>query len=74
MKKTLVIFFALLLFAGTAGAQIFQSPYKKAVGRAEKKNADLLKGGYDFVIDPIEQVPTKTSRATVANQTNWGLS
>lgn len=55
-----------------ANAQIF-NPHKRALNKAEKKAAQELKGGADFVIDPIEQVPTKrTSRMSIAAQTNWG--
>ncbi len=71
MRKLLLIA-ALAIIANTANAQIFNA-HKRALNNAEKRAQDALKGGADFVLDPIEQVPVgKTSRLTIAAQTNWG--
>lgn len=71
MRK-LILLAAIALLATTADAQIFNA-HKRALNNAEKRAQDALKGGADFVLDPIEQVPVgKTSRLTIAAQTNWG--
>ena len=62
-----------MLCSLSAQAQIFNA-HKRALNKAEKKAGEALKGGADFVIDPIEQVPTRrTSRNVSATaQTSWG--
>ena len=71
MKKLLI--FTLVLCSLSAQAQIFNA-HKRALNKAEKKAGEALKDGADFVIDPIEQVPTRrTSRNVSATaQTSWG--
>jgi len=71
MKK-IILLLAASLTISTADAQIF-NPYKRALNKAEKQAGEALKGGADFVIDPIESVPVgKTDRLSIAAQTNWG--
>jgi len=71
MRKLLfTLIFAVV--ALSADAQIFNK-YKRNLNRAEDKAGEALKGGADFVLDPIETVPkNKTSRLSISAQTNWG--
>ena len=72
MRQTLFILL-LSLFATAVSAQITLNPHKRNLNKAEKRNGDALRGGADFVIDPIEQVPVKRNRnASAASQSNWG--
>ena len=71
MKKHIILSM-LLLCAGMVNAQIFDA-HKRALNKVEKRNGEALKGGADFVLDPIEQAPTKsTKRNAIAGQTSWG--
>lgn len=71
MKKLILLLLAACAL-NSAEAQIFNR-YKRQLNNAGEKNADLLKGGADFVLDPIETVPEKTSkRPAISAQTNWG--
>lgn len=65
-----------LLVAVGAQAQIFQQPYTKKLKKAEQKANDLLSGGADFVLDPIETVPqgAVTKFRAEAAETNWGVN
>jgi subtilisin family serine protease len=72
MRKLLfTLIFAVV--AMSADAQVFNK-YKRNLNRAEDKAGEALKGGADFVLDPIETVPKeRTSRnVSAAAQTNWG--
>lgn len=69
-KLIFTLIFAVV--ALSADAQIFNK-YKRNLNRAEDKAGEALKGGADFVLDPIETVPkNKTSRLSISAQTNWG--
>lgn len=74
MKKYIMMLFG--VFAFLALTIPVYSQNRRSVRAAEKKNAELLKGGADFVIDPIEQVPVdkplSVSRLASA-PTNWGV-
>lgn len=71
MKKHIILG-AILLFSGVLNAQIFDA-HKRALNKVEKRNVQLIKDGADFVLDKIEQVPTKsTKRNSIAGQTSWG--
>lgn len=71
MRKLIFTIMALLLFS-SVDAQIFNK-YKRNLNRAEKAKNEQLKGGADFVLDPIEQVPTEVrSFRNLEAATNWG--
>ena len=70
MKKIL-LFLPLVFLACTAEAQIFKSPYKKALLR-EIEIAEMQLDTFDFVIPPIERVPERVQGFTAQAQTNWG--
>lgn len=74
MKNRIYLALVAMLFTISANAQIFQSPYKRALKSAEQSNAKAIKNGWDIVLDPIEQVPTEVKKrtASMAAQTNWG--
>jgi subtilisin family serine protease len=75
MKKHILLSMLFAMVSTIATAQIF-NPHKRALNRAEEKAADLLKGGADFVLDPIEQVPSERTGRNVSpmSQTNWGAT
>lgn len=71
--KLLVAVFVLQLLPFCADAQIFQTKYQKALKEAQKKANENIRGGADFVLDPIESVPKDQKRTLSATaQTNWG--
>ena len=72
MKKAFLFIATFLAFSIYGQAQVFNK-YKRHLNQAEKKASKELQKGADFVIDPIESVPrSKTSRLSIAAQTNWG--
>lgn len=71
-KTNILVLLLAALLPGILSAQIF-NPYKRDLKRAEKKAIDQLKGGADFVLDPIETTPrNRTSNLSLLAQTNWG--
>jgi hypothetical protein len=71
MKK--ILFLSLLIcLASVADAQIFKSPYKKAL---EKQTliAEAQLDTFDFVIPPIERIPERVQGLSAASATNWGV-
>lgn len=70
MKKILFLIVA-VLFSVSAQAQIFKSPYKRAL---EKQTliAEAQLDTFDFVIPPMERIPEQVKNFSVASATNWG--
>ena len=60
-----------ILFSVSAQAQIFKSPYKRAL---EKQTliAEAQLDTFDFVIPPMERIPEQVKNFSVASATNWG--
>ena len=73
MKKLFFLLLALVFASeNPVSAQIFNK-YKRNLNKAERAANEQLKGGADFVIDPIEQVPTEVrSFRNLEAATNWG--
>ena len=71
MKKALFIFIALCSLSNL-DAQVFKSPYKKAL---EKQTliAEAQLDTFDFVIPPIERMPERVQNFSAASATNWGV-
>ena len=70
MKKILILFLAFV--SVSLNAQIFKSPYKRAL---EKQTliAEAQLDTFDFVIPPIERVPESIRPfSALATKTNWG--
>lgn len=70
------LFFAVLAFSVILPFESF-SQNARTVRAVKKKNAELLKGGADIVIDPIEQVPVESKPVSATRlasaPTNWGV-
>jgi len=65
---------ALFAFAGEASAQS-NFKYKRQLKKAEKVQERQTESGYPITLDPIEQVPSKTTkRFDILAAKSWGLN